>query len=405
MIFWITVIALLLLALAFLLIPIIRGASKTSADQRQAQNIQIAREKKQQLQQQLERGEINQADYDLSYVDLQNSLALELDQSEQADTQPRGQWMAMVLLVLIPVVSVSLYLHYGEYRVVENPEIAVARSQQPAAAQMSLEEMIVTVKNRLRDNPDDAAGWFALGRAMMAGRQFDQAVSAFQRAHDLVDDDAGLMFALADALAMQKNGNLLGEPEALIKRGLELAPFYPNGLWLAGMAAEQRKEYGAAHQYWTRLLPMIQDDPKSANEVRSLLAMLEKREPQLATKSDNSPGQAQLLLRVDISPELKQRAKPEDAVFVYAKAMNGPPMPLAVRKLRLQDLPLSLTLSDDDAMMPSMKLSAFDQVLVGARVSFSGNPVAQAGDFFTELGSIDSADPPAEILLTIDTIK
>ena len=80
-------------------------------------------------------------------------------------------------------------------------------------------------------------------------------------------------------------------------------------------------------------------------------------------------------------------------------------MPLAVKKLTLADLPVALTLSDADAMMPAMKLSLFQQVIVGARVSTSGNPVAQTGDFYTEIGSIDSANPPTEISLTIDQIK
>jgi cytochrome c-type biogenesis protein CcmH len=404
MTFWIYAIALLLLALAILLIPLIRGTSGSSGDQRQSQNIQIAREKKQILEQQLERGEIDQAGFDSSYQDLQNALALELEQSQQQDLQPRGKWMAILILVLIPVISISLYLHFGEYRVVENPEIAMARSNSTAPA-MSLDEMVVTIKERLRNAPDDAAGWFALGRTLMAKRQFDEAVVAYQRTYDLVGDDAGLLFSLADALGMQQNGNLLGEPEAMIIRGLELAPNYPNGLWLAGMAAEQRKDYVVAHQYWSRLLPMIQDNQKSADEIRTLLAMLEQREPKLLQEPQVATNVAQLTIRVDISPELKQRAKPGDAVFVYAKAMQGPPMPLAVRKLRLQDLPLSLTLSDDDAMMPSMRLSSFDQVVVGARVSFSGNPVAQPGDFFTEVGSVSSAEPPAEISLTIDQVR
>ncbi len=404
MTFWIYAIALLLLALAFLLIPIIRGTGNSSGDQRQAQNIQIAREKKKILEQQLERGEIEQSIFESSYQDLQNSLALELEHSEQYALQPRGQWMAALILVLIPVGSVSLYFNYGEYRVVENPEIALARSNS-TAPQMSLDEMIVTIKERLRETPEDPAGWFALGRTMMAKGQFDEAVTAFRRAYDLAADDAGVLFSLADAIGKQQNGNLIGEPEALVMRGLEMAPNYPNGLWLAGMAAEQRKDYVTAHRYWSRLLPMIRDNQKSADEIRSLLAVLEQREPKILPDPRIATQVAQLTLRVDISPELKKQAKLDDAVFVYAKAMRGPPMPLAVKRLRLRDLPLSLTLSDSDAMMPSMRLSDYDQVVVGARVSISGNPVAQPGDFYIELESVNSAEPPAEISLIIDQIK
>jgi cytochrome c-type biogenesis protein CcmH len=264
--------------------------------------------------------------------------------------------------------------------------------------------MAVAIKQRLEANPEDAEAWFMLGRTMMAGQQFDEAVTALQRSNELLADEPGIMFALADALAMQNNGNLLGEPEALLQRGLKLAPRFPNGLWLAGLAAEQRQDYKAAHRYWTLLLPLIADNADSTSEIQGLLASLEQRDPELV-KAVASGGGARITLQVEISPELKAKAGPDTTVFVYAKAMQGPPMPLAVRKLQLGDLPVTLTLSDDDAMLPSMKLSSFDQVIVGARVSSSGNPVAQSGDFYTELEAVDSANPPALINLTIDQIK
>ena len=198
--------------------------------------------------------------------------------------------MAVVVFLAIPVTSVALYLVYGEYRVIENPGLVRAAPQQQTAAapQMSLDEMIVAIKDRLSANPEDAEGWFMLGRALMGKQQYDQAVTAFQRSNDLLADEPGILFALADALAMQNNGNLLGEPEALVKRGLELAPRFPNGLWLAGMAAEQRQDYKAAHAYWTQLLPLITDNPGSVREIKGLIATLKEREPELATLMDNA---------------------------------------------------------------------------------------------------------------------
>jgi cytochrome c-type biogenesis protein CcmH len=404
--FWIAAVVLLVLALTILLIPLTRTVRAQQSDQRQQQNIQIAREKKHQLETQLNEAEIDQATYDSAYLDLQTSLALELDSSEADSEKSRGKWMAIVVLLAVPVASVVLYLTYGEYRVIENPQLVLAAPPQQAAAapQMSLEEMTTAIKQRLKDNPEDAEGWFMLGRTMMARQQYDQAVTAFQRSNDLLADEPGILFALADALAMQNDGNLLGEPEELLRRGLELAPNFPNGLWLAGMAAEQRQEYATAHRYWTRLLPLITDNPTSTREIQGLIAMLEERDPELANTATSDSG-ARINLLVDISIELKAKASPDTTVFVYAKAMQGPPMPLAVRKLQLGDLPVSLTLSDDDAMMPSLKLSSFDQVIVGARVSSSGNPVAQSGDFYTEQEGVDSSNPPARISLTIDQVK
>ncbi len=402
--FWIVVAALLALALGFLLLPLVRSVRAQQADQRQQQNIQIAQEKKALLEAQLSEGEIDQAGFDAAYVDLQTALALELERAESGGEAARGKWMALVVMLFIPCASVALYLYFGEYRVIENPQLAQAASaSQPAAApQMSLEEMVAVIEKRLQDNPQDAEAWFMLGRTRMAKRDFAAAVEAFRRSNEVMADEPGILFALADALAMQNNGSLLGEPEELVQRGLQIAPRFPNGLWLAGMAAEQRQDFKAAHHYWSLLLPMINDSPESANEVRGMLASLEQRDPSLVKPASVARA---LNLQVDISDELRARATPETAVFVYAKAMQGPPMPLAVKRLRLQDLPLTLSLGDADAMMPSMKLSSFDEVIVGARVSFSGNPVAQSGDFYTELGGVDSANPPERISLTIDQVK
>jgi len=402
--FWIVAAALLALALAILLIPLVRASRMQAADPRQQQNIQIAREKKQLLETQLAEGEIDQAAFDAAYVDLQTALALELERGEAGNESARGNWMALLVLLAIPCASIALYMVYGEYRVIEDPQLTQAAPQQSQAAapQMSLEEMAVAIEERLRKDPDDAEAWYMLGRVQMGKQQFDSAVNAFRRSDALMADEPGILFALADALAMQNNGSLLGEPEALVQRGLQLAPRFPNGLWLAGMAAEQRQDFSSAHHYWSLLLPMITDDAAGANEVRGLLASLEQRDPSLVKAAG---GKRQVTLRIDISEELRSQASAENAVFVYARAMQGPPMPLAVKRLQLKDLPLTLSLGDDDAMMPSMKLSSFDQVVVGARVSFSGNPVAQSGDFYTELESVDSANPPEQIDLVIDQIK
>ncbi|MCP4335852.1 MAG: c-type cytochrome biogenesis protein CcmI [Gammaproteobacteria bacterium] len=404
MIFWIVAAALLALALAILLIPLLRGSRKQLADQRQQQNIQIGREKKKLLDAQLAEGEIDQTVFDAAYLDLQTALALELERGEAQDQDARGSWMALVVLLAIPCASIALYMVYGEYRIIDSPQLtqAPAPQSQAPAPQMSLDEMVTAIEKRLGENPDDAEAWFMLGRTHMAKQEFDAAVNAYRRSDTLMADDPGILFALADALAMQNNGSMLGEPETLVLRGLQRAPRFPNGLWLAGMAAEQRQDFSKAHHYWSLLLPMITDDAAAANEVRGLLASLEQRDPGLVKAAGDK---RQLTLHIDINDALRAQASAETAVFVYARAMQGPPMPLAVKRLQLQDLPLTLSLGDDDAMIPSMKLSSFDQVVVGARVSFSGNPVSQSGDFYTELESVDSTNPPEQIDLTIDQVK
>ena len=403
--FWLIMIGLLLLASLILVVPFIGTGSTTASTDRQHQNITIAREKKSLLEKQLSEGEMSQGEFDNAFLDLQTSLALDLEKTETSVFPKRGKWVTIAVLVTLPLASLSLYFQLGEYRVARNPELAqipVRQLSEQALANMSVEEMAEIIKQRLRDNPEDAQGWFMLGRTLMAQQKFDQAVTAYQRTYDLVGEEPGVIFSLADALAMQSGGKMEGEPEALVLRALEISPQHPTGLWLAGLAAEQRDALQLAYDYWTRLLPMIQGEPQSEQEVRRLIGELEQRDASL--RSEVVTGNA-LTLMVNLSDEIKHLADENDAVFVYAKAMNGPPMPLAVKRTSVAELPIRITLSDEDAMVENMKLSSFDEIIIGARVSKSGNPVAQEGDLFVEIGGVDRKNLPPELALSISQIK
>ena len=408
MIFWILVAGLLALALLVLIVPILRQPDSANTTDRQQQNIQIAREKKTLLDNQLAQTELNQSEYDEALRDLQASLAFDLEREEKSTEQQPGKWAAWFVFALVPILSVGLYLKLGEYRVIENPVLAEASiTTQVSDPNMSIDAMIARVKQRLRDNPEDAEGWFILGRTLLSMQQYDEAVTAFQRTYDLVGDEPGVMFTLADALALQNKGSMAGEPEQLVKSALEIAPQDPTGLWLAGLAAEQRKAYKAAHRYWRDMLPLISEDTESTAEVYRLLATLENRDPTIepVVKTTVVASVATIGVSVDLDASLRDQAAPGDAVFIYAKAMQGPPMPLAVKKLTVRDLPISVELSDNDAMIATMKLSSFDQVIVGARISKSGNPVAQPGDLYVEVGSINSKNPPSDLSLLINQVK
>ena len=405
MIFWIAAIGLLLLALLILLPPILRVQVTDQADDRQKQNIDIARDKKKDLDSQLAQGELNQEEYDNTLLDLQTALALDLENIETFDPRQQGRWVVWLLAVAIPILSFGLYFQLGEYGVIKNPVLAqvpVDTQAQNQLTDLSVEEIEELIKQRLRNNPEDAEGWFVLGKTYMARQIFDKAITAYQRTYDLVGEEPGVMFSLADALAMQNDGAMQGEPEQLVRRGLEISPQDPTGLWLAGLAAEQRQDYKSAHASWTRLLPLIQNDPESSTEVRELIQLLEQRDPQLSALV--AVGRV-LNLSISLAENLRHLAAPGDSVFIYAKAMDGPPMPLAVKRLTVQDLPADVILSDSDAMVQTMKLSTFTRIIVGARVSISGNPVGQPGDLFVESGGIDSGNPPPKIELSIDQVK
>jgi cytochrome c-type biogenesis protein CcmH len=402
--------ALVALALVTLLIPFIRrDAVLEEVDQRMEQNIGIAREKKTQLATQLERSDITRVAYDAELLDLERSLAFDIEKTDHINSNQNGRWMIVLIALVLPVCSGVLYWHYGAYEVIENPELAQAKKPEPvvAAPDMSLDEMIDAIKQKLQQNPEDARGWFALGKTLMAKQAFEQGLAAFERTNQLAPNEPGVIFSLADAMAIVNNGKIEDSTLALINQGLSIDPVNPSGLWLAGLAEEQRGNFKKAHQYWVDLLPKISNDRESSYEVRSLITMMEERDPEIVKFDENSPPAdfASVVLAVDINEDLRNQSDPEDSVFVYAKAMNGPPMPLAVQRIKVRDLPAEIRLSDSDAMIPNMKLSLFDQVIVGARVSKSGQPVAKPGDYFIEVESVDSQNNTNAIELLINQVK
>jgi cytochrome c-type biogenesis protein CcmH len=239
---------------------------------------------------------------------------------------------------------------------------------------------------------------------MSMGR-YPEAADAFKRVHDLVGDEPAVMLRYADALAMTQGGQMAGEPFELVKRALQLKPDDTTGLWLAGLGYEEQGQYEQAVQHWRKLETMMQDDPASLNEVRNLIARAEKKLGRTVTVETTPAKPAAvsgiaLNVTVSLDAALQDKVSAEDTVFIFARAMEGPPMPLAAVRKQVRDLPLTVTLDDSMAMMPQMKLSNYAKVLIGARISRSGTPTAQSGDLTGEIENV-ATNSNEQITLTI----
>ena len=215
------------------------------------------------------------------------------------------------------------------------------------------------------------------------------------------------MLAVADSLAMVNNGEIKGRPIALIDKALELEPNNLTALWLGGMAARQQGEHVVAIKRWKKVLTLV-NNTNERQEVSSLIAeamsgLTPEQKSKLGTidATEKVATTLGITVSVNLSEELKAQATPSDLVFIYAKAMSGPPMPLAAVRKQVKDLPIEVELNDAMAMMPNLKLSAFSEVIVGARISKSGQPSAQNGDLFSEKSAVKAGD---KISLEIDTV-
>jgi len=403
-------------AVLLLAIPVLRRPAEDATDRRE-QNIQIAQSQMKQLEADRKQGLRSEEDYQQALQQLEATLARDLDSAELAaaiSADNNGRWMAVLVLVMVPALAGMMYWQLGQPQIIElqaqqqeQQERAEAFAQ--ANPDMTIDEMIDRVKAKLRADPEDAEGWFILGRTYMTMQRYEEASVAFARTYELVGEEAAVMLAYADSLAMVNNGRMDETAMGLIQRAQELSPNNPTALWLAGLVAEQQGDFDQARRHWKQLLPLMADDPEAVNEINQLIAALPGSDaPQfsLAEPEADEAGVAagpRLRVHVALSPELQANTVASDSVFVYAKAQAGPPMPLAAQRLRVSDLPVELILDESMAMIPGMSLSAFDTVIVGARVSKSGQALTQPGDFLGELSGVSNQSNDL-LSITIDQI-
>ncbi|MCW8901132.1 MAG: c-type cytochrome biogenesis protein CcmI [Gammaproteobacteria bacterium] len=412
--FWVLAIAMVVIALVFLLRPLRLDSNQSDID-RTAQNVAIAKERLLELKQELEEGVITQEAYEQTQQELEQSLLNDVEQIpaeniKLTNTQPYNRFAQLALIISVPVLAVALYASLGQPDLINGTkqETETAHTSADGKTQLgSVEDMVEKLAQRLKEEPNNAEGWFMLARSYMSMNRYKEAVAALEKTNQLVPDNAVVMLRYADALTMLRGGQMSGKPFELVKRAVELSPDNPTGLWLIGMGYEEQGAYKKAISYWNQLLPLLTDEPSKA-EVNKLISQakrkagintVENTEVQIADNKTESIKS--ITVTVSIDKNILNSVSANDVVFVFARALQGPPMPLAVVRKQVKDLPIEVILDDSMAMMPTMKLSSFDKVQIVARVSKSGIAKAQSGDLESEV-SIASAGQREKVKLTIN---
>ena len=276
---------------------------------------------------------------------------------------------------------------------------AAGNSQQTAPQTVTREQVTAMVEKlaaRMQAQPDDPEGWNMLGRSYMNLQRVDEALAAFQRALKIKPTDANVLTEYADALAVKNGRTLDGEPTALLDRALTLEPDNLKALALAGTAAFNRGDYATAVKHWERVARIGPADGPLVEMARSGVAEARER-GKLPAAGQAAPPAAQAAAvpatptaaaapgpgitgTVRLSAALKAQAAPDDTVFIFARSAEGARMPLAIVRKQVKDLPFDFKLDDSQAMSPAAKLSGAQRVIVGARISKSGQAMPQPGD-------------------------
>jgi cytochrome c-type biogenesis protein CcmH len=390
---------LVLIALALILPPLWRKdivAKSTIPEDQDQRNIIIARQRLAELKEQLQSGALSQAQYDEQFAELELALSDDLDiKSHISAATPPGRWVVYIVALAIPLMAGSLYWTLGNVEAISHSEeMAAANPQAPTPADIS--KMVSGLAERLKKNPDDAQGWLMLGRSYKYMEQFPKSVEAFANAYRLLGDKPEVMLQYAEAIAFASNKNLTGKPAELINKALAIEPENLNALWLGGMLKAQQKDSQGAVKLWRKLAGLLPPGSDEQIQIQDVLAKMQgtAAEPveELEPAQASAKSEATIEVSVSLAPELQQSAAPGDTVFIYAQALSGPKMPIAIVRKQVADLPVTVTLNDSMAMMPDRKLSNFDQVKLLARISKSGSAMSQPGDL---LGVVEQADSKA----------
>lgn len=377
--------------LVALLYPLLKrqpGQQEEATGQREL-NLIVLREQLAELERDIKDGRISEEGGRQSRDELERRvLEYTADAPAAARTGNRKVKLALALGVAFPIVVGALYWTLGAPESVMPGKKVAGKDGQHALSPEQITAMVERLSLRLQENPNDGGGWLMLARSYAVLGRYPESSAAFARAVTLLPPDAQNFADFADIIAMSQGKSLQGEPEKLVRRALEVDPRNVKALALSGTIAFDRQDYAAAIREWQKVLALVPEESAAAAGIQGSIRDAENRmaiSGRQVSDSGKASGDmpvaaASLSGTVEIDPKLRASIKPGDTLFVFARAVNGPKMPVAMLRAKAGEMPMNFKLDDSMAMAPQFKLSTVGQVVVGARISKSGDALARTGD-------------------------
>jgi cytochrome c-type biogenesis protein CcmH len=419
--FWVVAGILTIGALLFIVPTLIsKGTSRTGVI-RKAANVSIYRDQLAELESDLRSDVLSKEQYDQSKRELQQRMIQDVPEGESLATMVitssnhSNIATITVLMLAIPLMAVSLYLWIGNTKGLTPQPISEQQSPmsgsgpESESGHQNFSSVLDSLIARLREQPNDVEGWIMLGRTYAIMQRFNEAKIAYEQVIALSPESPELLVDYADIVAMTNGGSLQGEPMELVNKALSLSPKNPKALALAGTAAFEQKNFKQAASYWEKLLVQIPPESKLAQSVKESIteakslasgkgSTMAGMQNQAATSNQNSPPPASQAITaspnadsagatgatltgtVTLSATLAGKVSPDDTLFIFARATDGPPMPRAISVKKVRDLPASFLLTDGMGARPDLKISNVPQLIISARITKSGKAMPESGD-------------------------
>lgn len=408
--FWIVIAGLLVLVSLALVVPLWRGEGKQSIS-RSALNKQLYRQRLLEIGEEREQGVL--AEESDSLVELQRSLLDDIPDVEQTARSGKSLiWIPGVLVLL--VVSLGLYYKLGSWQEVSRWQDASSRlgelsnrilvERDAKVTEQDLLDFTLALRTRLKDEPNDYRGWLLLGRLALDGNDPEMASEALERAYTLAPQKSLVAVPYAQALMMTGDE---AQADALLQAAIAQDPDNIEARSVYAFMALQKEDFQTALSRWQAMLPLMEKGtPRYVMVERSMeyaRAQLKQRGIEVTNSGVAKAGavegqslavkEGEFPIHVTLAAGIQM---PEDAhLFVFAVVPNGPPMPIAVKRIAGPTLPVTLSLGDGDAMMEGSKLAAYPELQFKARLSRGGNVMNKEGAFEGVSVSVKTAEIPA----------
>ena len=405
--FWIYSVLLLLVALLLLLVPVLRIRKDQPEEDRTALNIALYEEHIAELEAQHASGALSAEQLAEGRLEADRELLDDTDVGRPKQSANLGSALPLIAALLVPVVGLGLYFHWGSS---DKVALTLSLKEQPKTA----EEMITRLEETVRLQPDSVDAWYFLARTYMGEQRPKEAANAYEKTIEMVGRQPDLLGQLAQALYFANGSQWSSQLQDLVDEALAQDPSEATSLGLVGIAAFEEQRFQDAIDAWTQLLKTIdpQDPSYAAIETgieRARNSLADNPQSSAVPKSSAPNSDAasdsdyQLRVNVSIIAELVEQVASTDTVYVFPRAADRPPMPLAAKRLTVADLPAQLVLTDADSLLPQLKLSSVAQLKLQVSVSNTDN--AMDAQWSSASVAVDATDTQAQHVLVVDQKK
>lgn len=403
---WMGFALLVVIAFAFLSIPMV-FALRRGELVRETANIEIYKSQLADLEADKTAGRISEEDYESLSAEIKRNLLLDTEKSAQSTNHEGGKWLIVIAAVFTVIVSFSLYNHLGAENELAIKEL-LEKTASPNYKQEDAEELLERLYTQTEKTPEDVEMWYMIGRINFDLGKYPEAVMGFNSViqhlpPEAKDDQAVALAQLAQAQFFANGRKLDKATESLLQQALEINPRDNTSLGLLGVAAYDSGNFLEAVRYWQRLLGLMAPNNPNAQAIRGGLekakSQLTKDELAILAAEKAASIKSRIEITVDLADSIKGKVPANSDLFILAKAEQGPPMPLAVQRIAVSNWPVKVTLDDSMAMMDTLKLSEYENIVITARISKNGVGNAKAGDLQGVSGVIKSTAKKTKVMI------